>query len=219
MDGLSFQFGQVTTTPVDVTVGRDTPGMKKNVTDFADAYNAMVQLIRDQTRYDDSTDTAGVLQADSSALGVLRGLRTLASSSSGAVTTFTRLADIGLEPQSDGSLKINDKKLDAAMGQIADLSGFFSKDDADNALDGFGQTFRTFADLRLGTGGELTTRQEAIQKRIDQSLERADALEARLVLVEKRLTAQYGRLDSSMAQLNSLQSYVTQQIAAWNKSS
>lgn len=219
MDGLSFQFGQVTTTPIDVTVGRDTPGMKKNVTDFADAYNAMVKLIRDQTRYDDSTDTAGVLQADSSALGVLRGLRTLASSSSGAVTTFTRLADIGLEPQSDGSLKINDKKLDAAMGQLADLSGFFSKDDADNALDGFGQTFRTFADLRLGTGGELTTRQEAIQKRIDLNLERADALEARLVLVEKRLTAQYGRLDSSMAQLNSLQSYVTQQIAAWNKSS
>lgn len=219
MDGLSMQLGQVTTAPVDVTVNRDTAGMKENISAFATAYNELVKLVRDQTRFDDTTQTAGVLQADSSALGMLRGLRTLASSSSAAVSAFTRLADIGLEPQRDGTLKVDDAKLDGAMGQLAELSTFLSNDDADDALDGFGAMFRSFADLRLASDGMLTTRQDAIQKRIDENNDRADRLEARLALVEKRLTEQYGRLDSSIAVLNSLQNYVTQQIASWNKSS
>ncbi len=217
LDGLSFQFGQVTTAAVDVTVNRDTAGMRTNVTDFATAYNDLVKLMREQTRFDDATQSAGVLQGDSSALGLLRGLRSLAGGASGAVPEFARLAEIGLEPQGDGSLKVVDSKLDAAMGQLAALQSFFASDDADDALDGFGQMFRSFGDLRLASDGTLETRREAIQDRIDRNKDRAERLEARLALVEKRLTEQYGRLDTSIAKLSSLQNYVTQQIANWNK--
>ncbi len=217
LDGLSFQLGQVSTAAVDVTVNRDTAGMKTNVTAFATAYNDLVKLMREQTRFDQATQTAGVLQSDSSALGLLRGLRSLAGGSSGAITEFARLADIGLEPQSDGTLKIDDQKLDGAMGQLAALQSFFANDDADDALDGFGQMFRGFGDDRLSSEGVLTTRRDAIQDRIDRNNDRAERLEARLVLVEKRLTEQYGRLDTSIARLSSLQNYVTQQIANWNR--
>lgn len=217
LDGLSFQLGQVTTAAVDVTVNRDTAGMKANITDFATKYNDLVKMMREQTRYDDSTKQAGILQGDSSATGLLGQLRSLVGTSSGAVTAFTRLADIGLEPQSDGSLKINDKKLTAAMGQLDSLKTFFANDDADDSLDGFGQTFRAFGDQRLSTDGPLSSRKAALQDRINRNNDRADKLEERLAMVEKRLTAQYGRLDTSMAQLSSLQNYVTQQIANWNK--
>ena len=36
---------------------------------------------------------------------------------------------------------------------------------------------------------------------------------------EARLRAQYSRLDTQMASLKSLDTYVSQQVAAWNKSS
>lgn len=219
LDGLSFQLGQVTTGTVDVTVNRDSAGMKTQITDFATKYNDLVKLMREQTRYDDATQQAGILQTDSSAKGLLNQLRGLAGGSSGAVTEFTRLADIGLEPQRDGTLKINDGKLTAAMGQIEALKTFFANDDAEDTLDGFAQTFRAFGDQRLSADGVLTSRKEALQERIERNNERADKLEERLLLIEKRLTAQYGRLDTNIAKLSSLQNYVSQQIANWNKGS
>ena len=43
-------------------------------------------------------------------------------------------------------------------------------------------------------------------------------MQTRLDQTQKRLEKQYSALDKQMASLNSLSSYVTQQVAAWNKS-
>lgn len=218
LDGLSFQFAQVTTAPVDVTVNRDDAGMKAHIVDFANKYNDLVKLMRENTRSVDGDTPGGVLQGDNSALGLLRQLRSLAGSTSGAVTEFTRLADIGLEPQRDGTLKIDEKKIGNAMANLPALQDFFARDDmADDSLDGFGALFRAFGDQRLAAEGPLASRKEALQGRIERNNERSEALEQRLALREKRLTEQYGRLDTMMARMNSLQNYVTQQVANWNK--
>ena len=42
-------------------------------------------------------------------------------------------------------------------------------------------------------------------------------MQTTLALTEKRLNAQYSALDTNMARLNSLQNYVSQTIAGWNK--
>jgi flagellar hook-associated protein 2 len=42
---------------------------------------------------------------------------------------------------------------------------------------------------------------------------------ARVTAYEARVRAQYSRLDTQMASLKSLDTYVSQQVAAWNKSS
>jgi len=43
-------------------------------------------------------------------------------------------------------------------------------------------------------------------------------MQQRLNDTQARLTAQYQALDAQMANLNSLNSYITTQIAQWNKS-
>ena len=216
LDGLTVRLGQVTTAPVEVTVERDTESIKKAVTEFATAYNDLVGQVRDQTRYDEGAKKAGTLQGDRSAVGLLNGLRSLAGTSSGAVTTFTRLADIGLEPQSDGKLKVIDSKLDSAIGRLDELQGFFARNAEGTAEDGFGVLMRDFGSQTLDTSGVLSTRQEALRANIQRNNDRSDKLEERLALVEARLRAQYSKLDTNMARLTSLQNYVSQQVQNWN---
>jgi flagellar hook-associated protein 2 len=216
LDGLTVRLGQVTASPVELNVERDTESIKKSITEFATAYNDLIGQIRDQTRYDEGSKKAGTLQGDRSAVGLLNGLRSLIGGSSGAITTFTRLADIGLEPQSDGKLKVSDSKLDSAIGRLDDLRDFFAKNADGTTQDGFGVLLRDFGGQALDTSGLLTTRQEALRATIQRNNDRADALEDRIALVEARLRAQYSKLDTNMSRLTSLQNYVSQQVQNWN---
>lgn len=221
LDGLSLQLSKVTTAEVTVSVNRDQESIRKAVTDFATAYNDAVKLMREQTRTADGAGgTGGVLSTDASAKTVLNQLRSLAGGNSGAIpAAFTRLTDVGLEPQRDGTLKVNDKKLDAAMARFDEARTFFTQDLAGTDSDGIGALFRAFGDDRLGANGALSSRQQALRDRAQQLRDRQGVLEDRLAATEKRLTEQYGRLDTRMSSLTSLQNYVTQQIANWNKSS
>ncbi len=218
LDGLTVRVSRVTTGPVDLGVNRDTEAIKKSITDFADAYNGLAKLMREQTDYNESAKTAGALQGDRTAVGLLYKLRTLAGSSTGAAVAFTRLADIGLEPQRDGTLSVNATKLDSALGRIDDLKAFFSRDDVGTSNDGFGTMLREFADLSLGTDGAISSKQASLRTRIDGISERTAKMEDRLLLTEKRLREQYTKLDTNMAALSSLQAYVSQQVTLWNKS-
>jgi flagellar hook-associated protein 2 len=219
LDGLTIKLGQVTTSPVEVTADRDTVAIRKSITDFATAYNDLVKLSREQTRFDEGSQSAGVLQGDRSAVGLLSQLRNLIGSNSGASTAFTRLSNVGLEPQSDGTLKINDSRLDSALGRLDDLRTFFSRNEAGNSQDGFGVLLRDFGDGTLSEDGVLTTRQSGLKERISRNADSISQLEDRLALVERRLRDRYTRLDSSIAQLSGLQDYVSQQITRWNNSS
>jgi flagellar hook-associated protein 2 len=218
LDGLTLTLAQPTATPVTVSVARDNAAVKKSVTDFATAYNDLQKLLREQTRYNEGTKTAGALQGDRSAVGLMSTLRNLVGGSSAASAAFTRLTDIGLEPQSDGTLKVNDSRLDAAVGRLDELKRFFATNADGTASDGFGVLLRDFGNGSLGSDGVLTTRQEGLKDRISRNGESADRLEDRLTLVERRLTEQYSRLDTNMARLKQLEGYVSQQIANWNKS-
>ena len=212
------RISRLTTGPVDLAVTRDSETIKKSITAFADAYNNLVKLMREQTSYDEASKKAGTLQGDRGAVGLLNRLRTMIGANSDASATFRRLSDIGLEPQRDGTLKVDGARLDSAIGRLDELKAFFSRDDVGTANDGFATTLRQFADLTLASDGVLTTRQEGLRQRIDQIDDRTAALEDRLALTEKRLRAQYTRLDSNMASLGALQSYVAQQVTLWNKS-
>jgi flagellar hook-associated protein 2 len=217
LDGLTVRVSRLTSGPVDLSVNRDLDAIKKSITGFADAYNSLVKLMREQTDYNEASKTAGALQGDRTAVGLLYKLRTLAGGSTGAAAAFTRLADIGLEPQRDGTLNLNTTKLDSALGRIDELKAFFSRDDEGTANDGFGTMLRQFADLSLGTDGEISTKRASLRSRIDGISERTTRMEDRLLLTERRLREQYTKLDSNMAALSSLQAYISQQVTQWNR--
>lgn len=220
VDGVTLTLSKVTDAPVDVSVVQDTEGMKKSVQAFADAYNALATLIAGEVKYDASSKTAGLLQGDSAAVGIQRQMRALVGTASGASTVFTRLSDIGLEMQQDGTLSVNATKLDAAFAKLPELQKFFANSDTlVPANDGIARQFRAMGDAMLGVDGVISTRTDGLNTRIETNQDQQDSLQTRLAQTEQRLRAQYTALDAKLGQLSAISAYVTQQMAMLTKSS
>ena len=220
IDGLNITLLRTTTFPASVAISQDSEAIKKLITDFTSAYNAVNALLRDQTKYDESTKTAGALQGDSTINSLQSQLRRIIGGTASLGGEFTRLAEIGLEPGSDGNLKVNETKLASAMGNLEGLKTVFMGLDNDEASNsGFAQRLRSYIDGALGTDGSITTRQAGIQKLISNNDKRTEELENRVSLTESRLRARYTALDTQMAKLNSLQEYVTQMTSQLTKNS
>ncbi|MCE4554851.1 flagellar filament capping protein FliD [Roseateles cellulosilyticus] len=203
---------------VMLSVTQDADAIKKAVTDFTTAYNAVNQLLRAQTKYDSSSKTAAPLQGDSTAVGLNNRLRGIVGGSTSMSTTLHRLADIGLAPGSDGNLPTTGAKLDGALTNLTDLKAFFmGVDSNDGSNSGFATQIRSLVDQALSVDGSVSSRQKGLQAEIDSNNKRVDSLNDRAASTEKRLRAQYSALDTKMSQYSSLSNYLTQQLAALNK--
>lgn len=215
VQGVTFTLGKemAVGSQVTINVTQDSAGTKKLITDFVSAYNDTVKLLRDQTK-NDPNGTSGPLKGDSGVIGILNQLRQEMGASTTLGGSLARLADIGLDPLADGTLKINSTKLDAALAKPTDLQGLFAGLDGGNAANnGFGQRLRTLADGFLSTDGRIDAQQKGLQSRISANDKRGDELNRRLELVEKRLRTQYTALDGTMGKYNGLSTYLQQQLS------
>jgi len=220
LDGMTLTLGKVTSAPVLVEAKPDTANIRKALDSFVTAYNDLNKLVAEQTKYDAASKTAGVLQGDSAAVSIRAQMRSLLGSSSSASAMFGRLADVGFDVQSDGSIKLDETKLANGLANLDEMRKLFANSDlVTPANNGIATQLRAMADQVLGIEGSIATRTEGLRKRIDLNQDRQEMLEDRIAMVEKRLRAQYTALDKQMASLTSLSNYVTQQISALNKSS
>ncbi len=217
MPGVSLQLLQTTATAVDIAVTQDTDVVQKNIQSFVDAYNALNQTIADATKYTAATKTGGPLQGDSTTLGLQSALRSILGSSSTG-SSFSNLSEVGLERQTDGSLKINTTKLSAAKLDMGNLEKLFTTNNSDATTNGFGLKVRDFAHGMIAFDGGVTNKSAAIQGAITRNTADQDRVNERATRVEAQLLRQYSALDTQMAQWNSLSSYMTSQISQWNKS-
>lgn len=216
--GVTLQLNQVTTAPAEVTIETDLDVVQKNIQNFVDAYNALNTTIADSTKYVAATKTGGPLQGDATTLGLQSALRSMFGSSSTG-STFSRLSDVGIERQTDGSLKINSTKLSGAQQDLTNLKNLFTTNNNDATTNGFGLKVRDFARAMVAFDGQVTNKSAALQASITRNSKDQDRVNDRASRVETQLYKQYSALDAQMAQLNGLNSFVTAQLAVWNKPS
>lgn len=216
--GVTLQLLTTTTSAANITIEDDTATMQKNVQALVDAYNALNTTIAGATKYDATTKTGGPLQGDSTTVGLLSTMRaTIGSSSTGS--TYSRLSDVGLELQTDGSLKLNATRFGTALTNLENLKKLFTTDNSDSSTNGFGLKIRDFARALVGYEGRVTNKNTALQSAITRNGKEQDRVNERAARVETSLRKQYTALDAQMAKLTGLSSYVTSQLAQWNKSS
>ena len=213
IDGVDLTLSKVTSAPVEVNVASDTAALKKHVTDFVAAYNELNRFLASQTKYEEGSKTAGALQGDRTAVSLLNKLRTQVQQPSAASSAFGRLSDMGISLERDGSLKIDDAKLATSLANPAELGKAFSSTGTGLALG-----FKALADGMLGTDGALTSRSEGLRSSIKRNEKDQERLEDRVERTRLRLLRQYSVLDTQLNQLSGLNSYITQQITNWNKS-
>lgn len=216
--GVTLQLNQVTTSTVDVSVASDQDAIQKNIQGFVDAYNALNSTLADATKYTAATKTAGALQGDATTLGLQSALRSMMGSTSTG-STFSYLSDVGVERQTDGSLKLNTTKLTSAQQDLPNLKNLFTADNGNASTNGFGLKVRDFSRGLVAFDGLVSNKSTALQGSITRNSKDQDRVNERATRVESQLLKQYTALDSKMAQMNGLSSYVTAQLAQWNKSS
>ncbi|HJV26685.1 MAG TPA: flagellar filament capping protein FliD [Aromatoleum sp.] len=196
-----------------LTVASDQDTVKSNIQAFVKAYNDLNSMIKTQTAFDANTKTAGALNGDSTVRTVASRMRSVINESvSGLSSGFSRLADVGISFQADGSLKLDSSKLDTALSDpTKDVSAIFG--DA-AGTSGVAADIVSMSKSMLGTGGLLSNRTDGINATIRRLNDRKDSLEVRMTKIESRLQAQFTALDTTMSSMNATSQYLTQQLAS-----
>jgi flagellar hook-associated protein 2 len=114
--------------PTTLTVARDSASVVSAVNKFVSAYNAIAKTLSDASAYDANSKSAAILNGDSSIRGAQNQLRGLLSSSiGGGYGAYSRLSDIGVTMQKNGTLELNSAKLTTALEtNFNDVAGLFA---------------------------------------------------------------------------------------------
>jgi flagellar hook-associated protein 2 len=214
-DGLTMTLLKATSGNVDVGVSADSAAVTSAVTKFVSAFNSLASYIRTNTKYDATSKTGGVLQGDRTVTqlqGQLRGI--INQGMTGG--RYAVLSEVGVTMQSDGTLAVDSTKLTNAVANRTDLKHLFSDNGSTTATQGFMTRFRNLGDSLLSQDGAIPTRESSLQSMLKSNGNSQTAMQNRLDQIQARLQKQYQALDTSMAQLNSTSSYLTQQLAAMN---
>ena len=219
VDGMTFNLGKVTTTPATVTVSRNTDAVKAMLSSFVTAYNGLNNLLTNVTAYNPASKQGALLQGDAAATGLQNQLRSMLGGPTGASSTFGTFSALGVEFQKDGSLKLNDTKVVAALKNLPELTKALSNVDAAiPANNGLAKKLSAWADGLLAATGTLPGKAKSLQAQLAANSKDQAQASDRIDAVEKRIRAQYSALDRTMSEANGLSRYVQQQITTWNKS-
>jgi flagellar hook-associated protein 2 len=207
-------------------VSTDTASMQKAITDFVSAYSALQSYISLQTKYDASTAVAagtarkdGPLTGDPSVIGFQNQLRGVVNTTSTTSAMFSRLSDIGIAVQKDGTLAISSStKLTAALANPLELQKLFATQGTTNENTGIAVRFATMADNATSVDGALFSRSDGLKGELSRNQKQQDDMQVHLDATQARLTAQYQALDTTMSKMSALSAYVTQQVALMQKS-
>lgn len=225
--GVTFTAVKETSDPVTITVAKDNTAVQKNVEDFVTAYNAINDALNTMTKYDKETETAGLLQGDSTAVTLQNTLRMALQSVSGggALKTLSSIGVVSagglgqgnLSPT--GNLELDKTKFAKAMETPDEVKAFFRGPDGGNVEEGFGGQFKAMTTKLLATDGFFATKTKTYDQALKLNAKEVERVNDRATRMEKSLTARYTALDTKMSSLNALNSYIQQQVTTWNKSS
>ncbi|HXC37916.1 MAG TPA: flagellar filament capping protein FliD [Burkholderiales bacterium] len=122
--------------PTTLTVTRNTGAVTSAVANFVQAWNTANSAIAQMSAYDPDTNTAAVLQGDTTLLSIQSRLRNLINTPlSPANGGLSYLSDVGISFQLDGSLALDSNKLQSVLSDPGkDVASLFADDG--NASDG-----------------------------------------------------------------------------------
>lgn len=196
-----------------LTVAKNTGATAAAIGVFVKAYNDAVGQLKNASAYDAANKKASTLTGDSTVRSIqsqLGGL--LQSSLTGIAGGISRLSDIGITVQANGTLATDSTKLNAALAdRDKDVGALFTQTTPGNT--GIAVRFGAALEAMVGTGGLIASRTDGISASIKDLGKRAEALQLRLATIEKRYRTQFTALDSLISGMNQTSQFLTQQLA------
>lgn len=231
VEGVTLTLNQKTAagSPAQINITEDTATMQKAIEDFVIAYNAANTMISNLTSYDSTAkpgEGGSLLQGDSTMLALQRQMSRIAGGVVDVTGPFKNLTDvgIGLPKSTNGkvtstNLELDTAKLKSALANPGAVRALFTADTGNSATEGVALQFKRMCDAVLGTQGAFATTSEALESQKTSLTDQQERVLKRVDAWEERVRKQYASLDIAMGKINSLNTYITQQVEQWNKSS
>jgi flagellar hook-associated protein 2 len=205
ISGVTVQLAGVGSTTVGVT--RDNSQIEEKISAFVDAYNTL------QTELDDLE--AGSLQNDSTLRRIQSGFTDILNQVATVDSADAYLFELGITRDRYGVLSLDSSDLSTALADDFNRVAQILSDETT----GFITRFDAYAESIIESGGIIDTKDESLDNQIDTLQTRIDREELHLENYEAMLIEQFAALDQTMAILTSTSDYLTNQLAALNKSS
>lgn len=188
--------------PVTVNITTDPDSVKTNIQTLATAYNDIVKFVNERTTYDISTKTGGIFFNESTAKSVLSQLRTALSGEVGGLSTYKSLGAVGFKTERDGTVTIDDAKLDAALASnySATKALFVTQTTSSGIAD---RVVKAVDFLDAIDTGSFTIRKTSITSQISKLTDEIGRKEDIASQYEERLRLQFASLDSLLQKLQS----------------
>lgn len=204
-------------TKVAIGATRPTKELGEAVANFVETYNQIYKMVKAAV-----DPISGELRGDPAAKELLRQLKGLSLTSLLPDATDEmpgKLADIGVATQRDGTLRVDPTRLSKVLNSWPDqLEAMFAGGAGlTTALSKIAETaIGKASDPRFGRPTGLTASLALYDDgQEDVADDKADALAAAETM-RARMTQQFAAMDSKVAAYKSTQSFLEQQIKAWN---
>lgn len=193
-----------------LSVSTDTNTIKSNIQSFVSNYNSLRTFINDVTEFDPTTGEAGVLLGDATTRNLSNQIRNqLSDTVTGINGQYTTLVDLGITTSDNGTLVIDNSKLDAALtSNMDDVAELFS------STNGVAVKLDSVVNEYIKSNGLLDIKTDGLNETIEDINEDLQALQLSMEALETRLRAQFTAMDTIVAQLNTTSSFLTQQFEA-----
>ncbi|MGM0639745.1 MAG: flagellar filament capping protein FliD, partial [Pseudomonadota bacterium] len=213
IQGVTLNLEQTTVAgqPQTMRVEQDTLKAREAVQGFVKAFNEMKGTTGKLTAFNAETGQAGELNGDSAVRTIESRMRSVLSGGVGE-GELRMLNQVGISLQRDGTLKLDDAKLnELTSGNMEALGEFFAGADSQGGL--AGQLTTTLGQL-LDDNGVVKRSITSAEGRVTSLNDRYERMEVSIERTIDRYRVQFGQLDSMIAQMNQTSDYLAQQFDA-----
>lgn len=231
LDGITLSLNAVSKQgePAEqLTLTQDTSAIKTTVQDFVKAYNALMTLTTNASKYvpydassisDDQTATTnaqnGALMGDSTLRGMISEVRSSVNGMYGeSDSDYSALADLGIKiDAATGQMTLDEKKLDEAIADNPnDVASMFTGKGED--VPGLANTLNDIITKYVGdtdtkTDGIIKTSTKTLTEQSEQMQKQIDKTQRLIDASVERYRVQFQNLDTTMSKLNSMSSQLS----------
>ena len=231
ISGVTLNLAKVTTSADNFTlnISNDTSGITTAANSFVTAYNTLAKAVAGMTAQTPSTtlgqaNTSAPLASESSVQTIMNQLRNTLFATVDGGNGISSLSDIGISFQKDGTLALDATKLSTATtNNFAGIANLFTGTDPDttnttSSKNGIVTKLQTLLTNLLSDSGIIASKTNGLQASLKINQDRQSTVQTRLSNLKDDYTNQFNRLNTTLASMQSTQSYLTQQLASLAKS-
>ncbi len=190
--GLDVTLAGESTDPVTITVADTSSNIASQVQLFVDQYNKLHEKLESLTFFNQVDESKGILFGSSEVLRLESDLSRLLTGRFSGVGAVQNLAQVGIAVDQDGKLSFDKGKLETLYASDPEgVKKFFNDDTL-----GFGAKAEAVTESLVGIDNSLlVNRAASLNRQVEDTAERVDALSARLERGREALTLEFYRME------------------------